>query len=76
MAQTPAAYGKHTYLQYPHQPRIVDFRVIFSQGYMILVFYNNEWKYTLGWKQRFSLNGMLPCGLSKIESHFSGLLAM
>lgn len=43
---------------------------------MILVFCNNEWKCTLGWKQRFPLKGMLPSGLSRVGSHFCGLLAM
>lgn len=32
VALTLAAYRKHTYPQYPHQSRIVDFRVIFKSG--------------------------------------------
>lgn len=32
-------------------------------------FANLEWKYTLDWKHGIPLKGVLPRGLSRIESH-------
>lgn len=43
---------------------------------MVLVFCNNKWKGTLGWKYGIPLKGVLPSGLSGIEFHFCDLLAV